>query len=142
MLSKKQMEELILKSAIAVAVDEMAVVSYYLLNPLFDTGDLEIRREIINNLIIEAKLPKGRYAYSLQSATDERYLGQGLNRKVLHLLKELANHNYDYFIGIMGYDNVITQKSSLKMGWKHYGDVGIGLLAVIGTTVENHNKLG
>ena len=48
---------------------------------------------------------------------------------------------YEYFIGIMGYDNEATHKSSLKMGWKHFGDVGIGLLAVIGTTEERNDSL-
>ena len=41
----------------------------------------------------------------------------------------------------MSYENIITHKSSLKMGWKHFGDIGIGILAIIGTTEEANNQL-
>jgi hypothetical protein len=41
----------------------------------------------------------------------------------------------------MNYNNTATHKSSLKMGWKHFGDIGFGLLALIGTTEERNDKL-
>ena len=128
-----QLQKIVLKSEVAVAVDDKKVVSYYFVNPFFEIGNLEERRKIIENKIAKGILPQGKYAYSLQSATDENYIGQGLSRAVLNLLRNLCKDKYDYFIGVMDYDNFATQKSSLKMGWKHLGDIGIGLLAVIGT---------
>ena len=68
-------------------------------------------------------------------------MGKGLNTKTLNLLRENLKSEFDYFIGVMGYDNFATHQSSLKMGWKHFGDIGIGLLAVIGTTEEKHELL-
>lgn len=47
----------------------------------------------------------------------------------------------NFFTGIMDYDNETTQTNSLKMGWKRYGNIGIRILAVIGTTDENSNQL-
>jgi hypothetical protein len=64
-----------------------------------------------------------------------------LNTKTLHLLREIAKDKYDYFVGVMNYHNTATHQSSLKMGWKHFGDAGIGLLAIIGTTEERNKTL-
>jgi len=58
---------------------------------------------------------------------------QGLNRKVLNLLRQFAHEKYDYFAGIMPYGNEVTVVSSAKMGWNHIGDVGIGILTIIPT---------
>jgi len=128
-----QIQKIITESEAVVAVDNNKVVSYYFVNPFFETGNVAARKKIIEDKIVNGLLPKGRYAYCLQSATDENYTGQGLNRSVLNLLRNLSKDKYDYFIGVMDYNNIPTQKSSLKMGWKHFGDIGIGLLAVIGT---------
>ena len=128
-----QLKKIITESDVAVAVHNSKVVSYYLLNPFFETGNVEQRKEIIKKLIADGILKEGKYAHSLQAGTDPNFTGRGLNRKVLNLLRDFMKEKYDYFIGIMPYGNEATEKSSLKMGWKHYGDVGIGLLAVIGT---------
>jgi len=133
----EQLEKIVAECDVAVAVDNLKVVSYYLLNPFFDTGNVEQRKEIIKKLIEEGRLKEGKYAYSLQAGTEPTYTGRGLNRKVLNLLREFYKDKYDYFIGIMPYGNEATEKSSLKMGWKHHGDVGIGMLAVISTKDEN-----
>jgi hypothetical protein len=107
----------------------------------FDTGNLEERKKVVNDLITKKKLPIGTYAFSLLSSTDANYLGRGLNTKTLNLLRQITKDKYDYFVGVMNYNNIATHKSSLKMGWKHFGDIGIGLLAVIGTTEEMNNNL-
>ena len=125
----------------AIATKESDVISYYFINPFFETGNVAKRKVIIENKIEEGILPKGKYAFSLQSATDEIYTGKGLNREALNYLRGLFKNEYDYFIGVMDYDNTATHKSSLKMGWKHFGDIGIGLLAVIGTTDERNDLL-
>lgn len=134
----EQLKKIILESDVAVAVHNSKVVSYYLLNPFFETGNVEQRKEIIKKLIEKGTLKKGSYAFSLQAGTNPDYTGQGLNRRVLNLLREFTKDKYDYFVGIMPYGNEATEKSSLKMGWKHYGDVGIGMLAVIATKDENN----
>ena len=136
--SKDQMKKIILESDVAVAVHNCKVVSYYLVNPFFETGNVEQRKQIIEGLVSKGTLKEGCYAYSLQAGTDPNYTGRGLNRKVLNLLREFAKDKYDYFIGIMPYGNEATEKSSLKMGWKHYGDVGIGMLGVVATRDENN----
>lgn len=125
----------------SVAVDGDVVVSIYFLNDFLETGNVWKRAELIKDKINKGQLPDGKYACSLLAATRVNYTGQGLNRATLHFLKDMLKEEYDYFVGIMEYQNEVTQKSSLKMGWKHYGDVGFGLLAIIGTTEENHNKL-
>lgn len=135
--SHDQLSKIISESNVAVAVDNSKVVSYYLLNPFFETGNVEERKKIIERLIEEGTLKNGKYAYSLQAGTNPDYTGKGLNRKVLNLLREFSRDKYDYFVGIMPYGNEATEKSSLKMGWGHYGDVGIGMLAVIGTKDNN-----
>ena len=123
-----------------VAVANDVIASFYFLNPYYDTGNLRERKIVIRELIDRKVLPNGKYAYSLLSSTHKDYQGMGLNNKTLHLLRDLLKLKYDYFVGVMSYDNTATHKSSLKMGWKHFGDIGIGLLAVIGTTDEK-NKL-
>jgi|ERR1700694_641119 len=142
--SPEQLNKIILESDVAVAVHNSKVVSYYLLNPFFETGNVAQRKEIIKKLIGDGVLKEGRYAYSLQAGTDPDYTGRGLNRKVLNLLRAFTKDRYEYFIGIMPYGNEATEKSSLKMGWKHFGDVGIGILAVIATKDENneHERVG
>ena len=139
----KYTKEILLKiiSEIAVAMHNDEVVSFYFINPFLDIGNLEQRKKIIPQLIKEERLPDGRYAYCLLSATHKDYFGKGLNKQTLNLLRKLSKGDYDYFIGIMYYDNIATQQSSLKMGWKHFGDIGIGLLAVIGTTDERNDLL-
>ena len=139
--TKEILKRIIVESEITVAVDYEKVVSFYLINPFFDIGNVKERKKIIPQLIADEQIPNGRYAFCLLSATHKDYLSRGLNRAALNLLCEIASYKYDYFIGIMYYGNIPTQKSSLKMGWKHYGDVGFGLLAIIGTTEENHKKL-
>ena len=139
--TKEILVRIIQESEIAVAVHDDVVVSFYFINPYLDIGNVEKRKIIIPTLINERKLPNGNYAFCLLSATHKDYFGKGLNKKTLELLCEIAKDKYDYFIGIMYYDNIATQKSSLKMGWKHFGDVGIGLLAVIGTTEERNERL-
>ena len=134
-------EKIVTESEATVAVEGDKVVSYYFINPFFETGNIAQRKIIIQNKIEEGFLPNGKYAYSLQSATHEKYTGKGLNRETLNLLRMLAENKYDYLIGVMSYDNIVTQNSSLKMGWKHFGDIGIGILAVIGTTKEKSNQL-
>jgi len=128
-------------SLVTVAKYEGEVVSFYLINNVYHLDLIEERKKLIQDKINNKILPLGRYAYSLLASTDERFLGKGLNTQTLNLLKEIAKDEYDYFIGIMGYDNLATQKSSLKMGWKHFCDVGNGLLAVIGTTEERNDRL-
>jgi len=139
--TKEILLKIILESEIAVAVHKNEVVSFYFINPFLDIGNVEQRKKIIPQLITEGKIPDGRYAYCLLSATNKDYFGKGLNRETLDLLRYQSKGKYDYFIGIMYYENIATQKSSLKMGWKHFGDIGIGLLAVIGTTEEKNNLL-
>lgn len=136
-----EVSTLIEKSYVIVAADKNTIASFYLINNVYHQDLILERKNLIEKKIANEELPFGKYAYSLLAATDERYLGLGLNTKTLNLLKELSQLEYDYFIGVMGYDNIATHKSSLKMGWKHFGDIGNGLLAVIGTTEENNNKL-
>jgi len=136
--TKKILKKIIIDSEIIVAISNSKVISFYLINPFLDIGNVEHRKKIITKQISENKIPKGRYAYCLLSATHQEYFGNGLNRDALRLLCETAKDEYDYFIGIMYYDNIATQKSSLKMGWRHFGDVGFGLLAIIGTTDEKN----
>lgn len=123
-----------------VAATEDLVCSFYFENPHYDTGNLQERKNAINKLISNNKLPTGKYAFSLLSSTHNNYQGLGLNNRCLHLLRDILKDSYDYFVGVMNYDKTATHKSSLKMGWRHFGDVGIGLLAVIGTT-EAKNKI-
>lgn len=140
--SLTDIKKIITESYTTVAIcDEKKVVSFYLINHFLDIGDIEERKVILNKLIENNTLPKGRYGYCLLSSTHKDYTNRGLNRETLNLLRENAKKEYDYFIGVMSYDNFATQKSSLKMGWKHFGDIGIGLLAVIGTTEERNNLL-
>jgi hypothetical protein len=134
---KRTIEE----SIITVADWNGKVVSFYLINTFLEIGNVQIRTKIINGLIEKKTLPEGKYAFSLSAATHPDFLRKGLNTKVLNLLKDLSKHKYDFFVGIMAYDNAPTQKSSLKMGWKHFGDIGIGLLAVTGTTEERNLEL-
>lgn len=139
--SISQIQRLISESHVIVASIDDKVVSFYFIN-LFFNQDVMVQR----NLIIEEKiqsgvLPKGRYALSLLAATDINHLGTGLNARTLNALKELVKDEYDYFVGIMSYDNIATQRSSLKMGWKHFGDAGFGLIAIIGTTDERNSLL-
>ena len=124
-----------------VAMDGNIVSSFYFLNPYYDTGNLEERKLAIKELISKDIIPNGHYAYSLLSSTHKDYQGKGLNNKTLQMLRELLKDKYDFFVGIMNYNNTATHKSSLKMGWKHFGDIGIGLLAVIGTTEERNEEL-
>jgi len=133
-------KKFITESEVAVAVYEGTVVSFYLINHFYEIGNIQARKNILHGMI-NTKLPAGRYAFALAAATDLNHTGQGLNKKCLNLLKELSKDKYDYFIGIMDYDNVTTQTSSLKMGWKHFGDIGKGLLAVIGTTPDADEQL-
>lgn len=139
--SKDELNTIVSNQQAVVAIDKGQVVSYYLVNSFFDTGNVKERENIINQLISNKVLPHGKYALSLQSATNENYFGRGLNTKVLNQLRHISMDKYDFFVGVMAYDNIPTQKSSLKMGWKHFGDIGIGLLAVIGTTEEKNNLL-
>lgn len=134
-------EKIVTESEATVAVEGDKVISYYFINPFFETGNIAQRKKIIQNKIEEGFLPNGKYAYSLQAATDENYTGRGINRDTLNLLKSIAKDKYDYLIGVMSYENNTTHKSSLKMGWKHFGDIGIGILAIIGTTNETNNQL-
>lgn len=136
-----QIEKIIEGGYATVAVEKNICVSFYFINPFFDTGNLQEREDTINKLISEKKLPPGKYAFSLLSSTDVNYLGNGLNTKTLNLLREIMKDKYDYFVGVMNYNNTATHKSSLKMGWKHFGDIGFGLLAVIGTTEQRNDKL-
>jgi hypothetical protein len=135
-----QIEDITSNGFATVALKKDKVISFYFINPYFDTGDLEKRKAIIKKMIDGNELPNGSYAYSLLSSTDKDNTGKGLSNKTLNLLRDNFKDKYDYFIGVMSYDNLNTQQSSLKMGWKHYGDIGFGLLAVIGTTDER-NKL-
>lgn len=139
--SIKDIERTINESVITVAANGEKIVSFYFINTFLEIGNVAKRIEILNPMIKEGKLPKGRYAFSLAAATDDNYLGKGLNRSTLNLLRELVKDEYDYFTGVMSYDNIPTQKSSIKMGWRHFGDIGIGLLAVIGTTEEKNEIL-
>jgi len=136
-----QIEKIVGDGYGTVAIINEQVVSYYFINPYFETGNIAERKIIIQDKIAKGILPEGKYAHSLQAATNEKFTGQGLNKKTLNLLKELSKNDYDYFIGIMSYDNIITQKSSLKMGWRHFGDIGFGILAVTGTTEERNDNL-
>lgn len=137
----EDIERVIADNMATVAVHGAKVVSFYFINTFFEIGNVEERISILKPMIAEGKLPQGRYAFSLAAATHRDYLAKGLNRATLNLLRELVKDKYDYFTGIMAYDNLVTQKSSLKMGWRHIGDIGIGLLAVIGTTEENNDLL-
>ncbi|MDO7886639.1 hypothetical protein [Hymenobacter cheonanensis] len=132
-----KIERIVAESEAVVAVADGQVVSFYFTNPFFDPGDLAERKAVVERLIANGTLPAGRYATCLLSSTAEPYQGRGLNAKTLHLLREISKAKYDYFAGIMAYHNHNTHASSLKMGWKHYGDVGIGLLAIIATDSAN-----
>ncbi|HEY5328111.1 MAG TPA: hypothetical protein VIJ27_14000 [Mucilaginibacter sp.] len=136
-----QIQKIIEGGYATVAVEKNKCVSFYFINPFFDTGNLQERKDIINNLISKKVLPPGKFAFSLLSSTDVNYLGNGLNTKTLNLLREIMKDKYDYFVGVMNYSNTATHKSSLKMGWKHFGDTGFGLLAVTGTTEDRNDKL-
>lgn len=131
------------ESYISIAFDneKNKVASLYLINTFLEIGNVSKRTLIIDKMVIDKKLPFGRYAYSLAAATHKDYLGLGLNRKVLNHLRRNTAFKYDYFAGIMSYDNYATQKSGKKMGWQYFGDIGIGLLGVIGTTSEKNLQL-
>lgn len=135
---KEQLKDLAEGGYIIVAANNTEVCSFYLLNNHFHQELINQRSAIIQEKISNQQLPDGKYAYTLLASTHPNYLGQGLNTKTLNRLRDTYKKEYDYFIGIMGYDNLATHKSSLKMGWRHLGDVGIGLLAVIGTTEEKN----
>lgn len=140
--TKAIVERFITESYVSVAKDEQdKILSFYLINHFFDIGNIQSRIGIVNQMIDENKLPQGRYAFRLAAATDKDFTGRGLNKKCLKYLQELAKSEYDFFIGVMDYDNIATHKSSLRMGWKNIGDIGIGLLAIIGTTELNNNLL-
>ena len=109
------------------------MVGYYLLNDLFETKTLSQRKDIIQDLIEQGKLPNGNYAYSLQCATDLHYLNRGISKLTLSLLKELTRSRYDFFIGIMDKENEWTIKVHQNSEWFIFGDVGIGILAVLST---------
>ncbi len=46
----EQLEKIVTECDVALAVDNVKVVSYYLLNPFFETGNVEQRKEIIKKL--------------------------------------------------------------------------------------------
>ena len=126
---------------IVVAATTTTFCSFYLVNHIFHQNYITQRAAIIQQKINNHQLPNGKYAYTLLASTHPNYLGQGLNTKTLQMLQEINKKRYAYFIGIMGYNNTATHKSSLKMGWRHFGDIGIGLLAIIGTTNEKNDLL-
>ena len=70
-----------------IALVDGIVASYYFVNPFFETGNVGERKIIIQQKITDGYLPDGKYAFSLQSATDENYTGRGLNRNVLKLVE-------------------------------------------------------
>lgn len=140
--TKAIIERFINESEVSVAIDNNNhVVSFYLINHFFDIGNIETRVKVITDMIASGKLPRGRYAYRLAAGTHPSFVGHGLNKRCLNHLKELAKDKYDFFAGVMDYENIATQKSSLKMGWKHFGDIGIGILAITGTTDARNTLL-
>jgi hypothetical protein len=52
-----QIKKIVEAGYAAVAVDKGKCVSFYFINPFFDTGNLEERKKVIGNLISENKLP-------------------------------------------------------------------------------------
>lgn len=126
---------------VTVAANNSEICSFYLVNRYFHNEIIRERKIIINEKINGGILPNGNYAVSLLASSSDKYLGKGLNAKTLNLLRENLKSEFDFFVGVMGYDNIATHKSSLKMGWKHFGDIGIGLLALIGTTDEKNSLL-
>lgn len=136
-----QIEEIITSGGVTVAVLDQAVCSFYLLNTSFHQDIIQERTALINDKIANNELPLGKYAVTLLSSTAAGHEGKRLNTKTLILLQELFQSEFDYLVGVMSYDNVATHKSSLKMGWRHFGDIGIGLLAIIGTTEEKNQIL-
>lgn len=135
------LQNLVDQGFVAVAVDKEAVVSNYLVNPIHDVGTLADRKKIISELMGKGKIPKGKYAYTLLSGTHQNYFNQGLNRRTLDHLRKIAGTEYDFFTGWPYHNNKATIESSLKMGWKYFGDAGFGLIAITGTTEENNDLL-
>lgn len=137
----EQLLYLIENNYVTVAATNSEICSFYLVNKYFHKELIAERNKLIKDKIKVGVLPNGNYAVSLLASSSINHLGKGLNTKTLNLLRENSKSEFDYFVGIMSYDNFATHKSSLKMGWKHFGDIGIGLLAVIGTTDERNTLL-
>ena len=80
------------------------------------------RIEILNEMIKKNKIPKGVYAFRLAAATNENYRGKGLNKKCLDQLRDIAKNKYDFFVGVMDYDNICfhAHRSSLKNGMEAF----------------------
>lgn len=125
----------------AVAVEGEHVVSVYLIHDGVSPEQIETRQALIDELMAEGRLPAGRYALTLVSATREGFSGRGLNRATFTQLRDQVADEFDFFVGIGSADNEATQRSAVRMGWHTVGRVEAGLLGVAATTEAGDARL-
>ena len=89
---------------------------------------------MIDGWVAEGRLPEGRYALTLVSATREGFSGRGFSRATLNQLRGQVAGEFDYFVGVGSLDNTATQRSAARMGWHVVGPALGGVLGVAATT--------
>ena len=124
-----------------IAVAGSRVLSVYLIHGGVNAEQVETRRRMVRERVAAGRLPEGRYALTLVSATREGFSGRGYSRATFEKLREQVSGEFDYFVGIGSHDNEATQRSAVRMGWSRVGPVEGGVLGIAATTADAEARL-
>lgn len=125
-----EIETLIEEGEIVVAENESGVIGYYLTNSIFETETIRKRKLIVDDLIKEGRIRNAKYALLTQAVVDKPYMGQGVAKELLKILKQLVRGKFDYLIGYIDAENLNAKEAHLKSGWIIFADMGNGCLAM------------
>lgn len=127
--SIEEIEILINADEIVVAECENIVIGYYLTNSIIETKTIKRRKDIVKILIADGKLENGKYVFLTQAVVDKPFMGKGVAKKLLLVLKEQVKDKFDYLIGYIDSENLNAKEAHLKSGWIIFTDIENGYLA-------------